>query len=124
MPKGPRKLVITFGNQTLAHYGGVYLLHRFLTRIGLKNSIANRDTLYPTEQSLHRWGVVARHPLPNHSWSRTNRDHTVVATQWCLSVPERITGLPRPQHPQTFLASHRTPGSDKAAQTPRPVIGQ
>src|SRR5215475_10193672 len=40
MPKGPRKLVITFGNQTLTHYGGVYLLHRFLTRIGLKNSIA------------------------------------------------------------------------------------
>src|SRR5215467_10096481 len=84
----------------------------------------NRDTLYPTEQSLHRWGIAACHPLPNHSWSRTNRDHTVVATQWCLSVPERITGLPRPQHPQTFLASHRTPGSDKAAQTPRPVIGQ
>src|SRR6266545_5599046 len=29
-----------FGNQTLTHYGGVYLLHRFLTRIGLKNAIA------------------------------------------------------------------------------------
>ena len=40
MPKGPRKLVITFGNQTLTHYGGVYLLHRFLTRIGLKNALA------------------------------------------------------------------------------------
>src|SRR5499433_3797079 len=40
MPKGPRKLVITFGSQTLTHYGGVYLLHRFLTRIGLKNAIA------------------------------------------------------------------------------------
>jgi DDE family transposase len=40
MPKGPRKLVVTFGNQTLTHYGGVYLLHRFLTRIGLKNAIA------------------------------------------------------------------------------------
>src|SRR5574342_795172 len=40
MPKGPRKLLITFGNQTLTHYGGVYLLHRFLTRIGLKNAIA------------------------------------------------------------------------------------
>lgn len=40
MPKGPRKLFITFGNQTLTHYGGVYLLHRFFTRIGLKNAIA------------------------------------------------------------------------------------
>jgi hypothetical protein len=40
MPKGPRKLLIAFGNQTLTHYGGVYLLHRFFTRIGLKNAIA------------------------------------------------------------------------------------
>lgn len=40
MPKGPRKLSIAFGNQTLTHYGGVYLLHRFFTRIGLKNAIA------------------------------------------------------------------------------------
>src|SRR5262245_38093520 len=84
----------------------------------------NRDTFYPTEQSLHRRGIAACHPLPNHSWSRTNRDNTVVATQWCLSVPERTADLPRPQHPQTFLASHGTPGSDKAAQTPRPVLGQ
>src|SRR6266542_628626 len=45
MPKGPRKLVITFGNQTLTHYGGVYLLHRFLTRIGLKNAIATEIRL-------------------------------------------------------------------------------
>src|SRR5881397_4146303 len=45
MPKGPRKLVITFGNQTLTHYGGVYLLRRFLTRIGLKNAIATEIRL-------------------------------------------------------------------------------
>lgn len=40
MPKGPRKLAITFGTQSLTHYGGVYLLHRFLTRIGFKNAVA------------------------------------------------------------------------------------
>ncbi len=40
MPKGPRKLLISFGNETLTHYGGVYLLHRFLTRIGIKNAVA------------------------------------------------------------------------------------
>src|SRR6266498_478531 len=84
----------------------------------------NRDTFYPTEQSLHRRGIVTCHPLPNHSLSRTNRNNTVVATQWCLPVPERTADLPRPKHPQTFLASRGTPGPDKAAQTPRPVIGQ
>lgn len=40
MPKGPRKLSICFGTESLTHYGGVYLLHRFLTRIGFKNAVA------------------------------------------------------------------------------------
>lgn len=40
MPQGPRKLLISFGNETLTHYGGVYLLHRFLSRIGIKNAVA------------------------------------------------------------------------------------
>jgi hypothetical protein len=40
MPKGPQKLRVTFGAATLTHYGGVYLLHRFLTRVGFKRAIA------------------------------------------------------------------------------------
>ena len=39
MPKGPRNLKISFGSTTLTHYGGVYLLHRFLTRIGFKRAL-------------------------------------------------------------------------------------
>ncbi len=40
MPKGPRKLAIAFASGKLTHYGGVYLFHRFLTRIGFKNAVA------------------------------------------------------------------------------------
>jgi hypothetical protein len=40
MPKGPRNLIVDFGSESLTHYGGAYLLHRFLTRIGLKHAIA------------------------------------------------------------------------------------
>jgi hypothetical protein len=40
MPKGPRNLAIAFGAETLPHYGGVYLLHRFLSRIGFTNAVA------------------------------------------------------------------------------------
>lgn len=40
MPKGPRKLTISFGTKSLTHYGGVYLLHRFLTRAGFKKAVA------------------------------------------------------------------------------------
>jgi len=31
MPRGPRQLAIIFGAENLTHYGGVYLLHRFLS---------------------------------------------------------------------------------------------
>ena len=40
MAKGPRKLRVSFDTPSLTHYGGVYLLHRFLTRIGLKHALA------------------------------------------------------------------------------------
>jgi len=40
MPRGSRKLTIKFGTTTLTHYGGVYLLHRFLSRFGFKDGIA------------------------------------------------------------------------------------
>jgi len=39
MPRGPRKLVIEFGAKSLTHYGGVYLLHRFFSRIGFKDAL-------------------------------------------------------------------------------------
>src|SRR5215813_2804690 len=96
----------------------------FFDSYRLQSSSCQRSDLGPAEQSLHRRRIAACHPLSNHSSSRTDRDNTVAATQWCLSLPERTADLPRPQHSQTFLASHSTPGSYTAAQTPRPVIGQ
>jgi hypothetical protein len=40
VPRGPRNLAIRFGAATLTHYGGVYLGHRFLSRIGFRAAIA------------------------------------------------------------------------------------
>ncbi len=42
MARGPRKLAVTFSAQNLTHYGGVHLLHRFLTRIGFKDAVSQR----------------------------------------------------------------------------------
>lgn len=42
MARGPRQLGVTFGAQNLTHYGGVHLLHRFLSRIGFKNAVAQQ----------------------------------------------------------------------------------
>ena len=45
MPRGPRKLAVSFNTKALTHYGGVYLLHPFLTRIGFKNAVASEIRL-------------------------------------------------------------------------------
>jgi hypothetical protein len=45
MARGPRTLAVTFGASNLTHYGGVYLLHRFLSRIGFKDALAVRVRL-------------------------------------------------------------------------------
>ena len=46
--------MIAFGAETLTHYGGVYLLHRFLSRIGFKNAVARNVRLV---QRNHRYSV-------------------------------------------------------------------
>lgn len=45
MPRGPRKLRITFGSTSLTHYGGVYLLHRFFSRIRLRKRLTQEARL-------------------------------------------------------------------------------
>ena len=58
MPRGPRKLAISFGERSLTHYGGAYLLHRFFTQIGFKDAVASevrlaqRNTRYSVGQML------------------------------------------------------------------------
>jgi hypothetical protein len=40
MAKGPRNVAVDFGVGSLTHYGGIYLIHRFLSRIDMKRAIA------------------------------------------------------------------------------------
>ena len=54
MPKGPRSLGIDCGSATLTHYGGAYLMHRFLTRTGVKAAFAHDIRVL---QRNHRYSV-------------------------------------------------------------------
>ena len=54
MARGPRKLRIRFGVTSLTHYGGVYLIHRFLTKIGFKHAIARQIRV---RQRNHRYRI-------------------------------------------------------------------
>jgi hypothetical protein len=54
MPKGPRNLVRDFGAEGLTHYGGAYLRHRFLSRIGLKRAIGQNIRV---EQRNNRYSI-------------------------------------------------------------------
>ena len=42
MPRGPGQLAIAFGAQNLTHDGGVYMVYRFLSKIGFKIEVANK----------------------------------------------------------------------------------
>src|SRR5215831_18380860 len=123
MPKGPRKLVITFGNQTLTHYGGVYLLHRFLTRIGLKNSIAT-EIRFTQRNNRYTVGELLLAILYAIILGLERIETTQLLQH--NGVFRYLSGLPAYPDPSTLrrFLLHRTPGSDEAAQTPRPVIGQ
>src|SRR5918996_2238261 len=54
MPRGPRKLLVTFGARSLTHYGGVYLLHRFFSRLRLQRRLTREVSL---PQRNHRYSV-------------------------------------------------------------------
>src|SRR5438128_3988986 len=45
MTRGPRKLRLIFGSTSLTHYGGVYLLHRFFSRLRLKKRLTQQARL-------------------------------------------------------------------------------
>jgi len=45
MTRGPRKLRLIFGSASLTHYGGVYLLHRFFSRLRLKKLLTQEARL-------------------------------------------------------------------------------
>ena len=57
MPRGPRKLAVQFGAASLTHYGGVYLLHRFLSRLGFKDAVA-RHVLVPQRNNHYSVGEM------------------------------------------------------------------
>jgi len=40
VPRGPGQLAIAFGAQNLTHDGGVYMVYRFLSKIGFKIEVA------------------------------------------------------------------------------------
>jgi hypothetical protein len=54
LPRGPRNLRLDFGADTLTHYGGAYLIHRFLSRIGLKRALGQAIRL---EQRNNRYSL-------------------------------------------------------------------
>ena len=54
MAKGPRCLGINYRSTTLTHYGGAYLMHRFLTRMGVKAAFAHDIRVL---QRNHRYSV-------------------------------------------------------------------
>ena len=86
MPKGPRTLRIVFGAETLTQYGGVYLLHRFLTRIGFKHAMAQDIRLVQRNNRYSVGEMFLAAALSDDPGSRTHRTRPPVETEWSLPV--------------------------------------
>jgi len=71
MPRGPRTLAVTFGSRHLTHYGGVYLVHRFLSRIGFKQAMAMhvRVTQRNNRYSVGEMLLALLYPMPFPSFA-------------------------------------------------------
>lgn len=58
MPRGARSVRVSFSARTLTHFGGVYLLHRFFSRLGLRKALTKgvrfpqRNTRYSVGETL------------------------------------------------------------------------
>lgn len=99
MPRGPRKLAIEYGAASLTHYGGVYLLHRFLSRSGFKATLARH---IPLSQRNNRYTVgelllALLYPII--------LGLERIETTWLLQqngVFQYLTGLPSYPNPSTL----------------------
>jgi len=92
MPRGPRKLAVQFGATTLTHYGGVYLLHRFLSRFGFKNAVA-RHVLVPQRNNHYSVGEMLLALLYPMILGLERIETTHLLRQ--NGVFQYLTGLPR-----------------------------
>src|SRR2546426_2342717 len=100
------------------------LASSFLDANWFQESGGKRSSLGPTKPSLQRGRVAAGDPLSNHSWSRTDRDHLPVTSQWGFSILERTIGLSECHYPETFPVAIGARGLAQVATAPRSLVDE
>jgi hypothetical protein len=96
---GAREVKISFAGQSLTHFGGLFLLHRFVQRLGLRSLLADRvrfeqrNNRYAISESLLAW----LYPMV----LGLGRIETTRVLQY-NGVFQYLTGLPTYPDPQTL----------------------
>ena len=96
---GAREVEISFAGQSLTHFGGLFLLHRFVQRLGLRSLLADRvrfeqrNNRYAISESLLAW----LYPMV----LGLGRIETTRVLQY-NGVFQYLTGLPTYPDPQTL----------------------
>ncbi len=96
---GARELEISFAGESLTHFGGLFLLHRFVQRLGLRSLLAQRvrftqrNSRYAVSESLLAW----LYPMV----LGLGRIETARVLQY-NGVFQYLTGLPTYPDPQTL----------------------
>ena len=120
MPRGPRTVAVTFGARSLTHYGGVYLLHRFLARIGFKHAVALQVRV---AQRNHRYSIgemLFSLLYPMILGLERIETPAVAAAERRVPVPDRAAELPGRQHPASLPAARGPDGPAQGARLARP----
>ena len=114
---GVREVEISFAGQSLTHFGGLFLLHRFVQRLGLRALLADRvrfeqrNNRYAISESLLAWLYPMVLGLPPQTTAGVARTSSIHVRNGPASTPPC-------QRPGTMsdIASSRT-GIASAALT-------
>jgi hypothetical protein len=91
MARGPRNVSVSFSARTLTHFGGVYLLHRFFTRLGLKKALT-KAVHFPQRNARYSVGDMLLALLDPMRLGMERLESTHLLTR--NGVFQYLTGLP------------------------------
>lgn len=91
MAKGLRNVMVTFNARTLTHFGGVYLVHRFFARLGLRKALT-KQVRFPQRNTRYSVGEMLLALLYPMLLGLERLESTRLLTR--NGVFQTLTGLP------------------------------
>ena len=93
-----------------------------LQAIKVTKTITSLSSIQSTQQSIHHRRGNLSISLPHLFRFRKNRNVPPFKTQWCLSIPYRVTHLSQSHNPETFPPADGSNSSPQIEELPRQTV--